>query len=174
VLVARGEPFSFTAEQYWREPGPIVEVGDLFEDVPLLSPSLAEITAEDENDRTRVYLPTVIDHALLFRRFPVGWWFLPVLTRDRFDEEEIFERLVEESAEGGAQGWFLSLPLPSGQTDASEEPSLICLPRPTLHRPEFFENFPHRRLASLTNDARELLNHYILEMLEISAPSSEG
>jgi hypothetical protein len=135
----------------WQKPSAEIQAGDVFVDVPLLDSK--EMARRDPDDpEKRIYLPTRRGElSVLLKVFPAGWWFVPVLTREHFGDDALFENHYELCELGRRPGWF---PLPpwEGYEDLRDG-SLIMTLRPTLHRPEAFADTDDLRIASLTPEA---------------------
>lgn len=151
---------------FWEaEPAGSFAVGDLFDNVPLLSRELSPITTEDEWRVVRAYLPTVIDLALLFRMTGDAWWFLPVVTATSFDVGTTFDALLEQVLEDTLVGWFALPPLDESAPPLSK-PALVYLTRPTLHRPAVFDRLTIDRRARLTDWALDRLDEAFFRAME--------
>jgi hypothetical protein len=134
-------------EPAWQEPGAEISAGDVFVDVPLLNHK--RLAGNDSEGN--IYLPTLRgDLSLLLKTAPGGWWFVPLMTREHFLSDEVFDDHFELCALGRKPGWF---PLPpfEGYEDLRDV-SVIFTMRPTLHRPEAFADTHDLRIASLTPD----------------------
>lgn len=152
-----GEFIQLDSSDFWQPAGSEVQAGDLFLEVPLLSREAGPITATDEWDRTRVYLPTVLEPGLLFRVFLDNWWFLPVVTAAGFADTSVFEDLLTRAVNGDVRGWFPVPPL-NPSSDALSRPALVYLLRPTIHRPALLEAVEYQRPVTLVDGALERLN----------------
>lgn len=140
------------SDDFWREPSPAIEAGDVFADMPLLTHK------EDDEamlHRRRLYLPTRrAPFALLLKTLPLTWWFVPILTEESIGHAGLFNDLVGECNRRERPGWFLLPPLESYPPLSNFSIALtLC---PTLHRPDFFED-PQawRPVASLSSAAYE-------------------
>lgn len=148
---------SLKPDEYWDELGDDVFPGDLFLDVPLLSRETAPLITDDEWRRGRLYLPTVIEPAILFREFLDNWWFLPVVTAAGFVESAVYEQLLSKVMERDVRGWFPLPPLEAA-VPALSRPALVYLRRPTSHQPALIERLGCGRVASLKPEALARLN----------------
>ncbi|MDQ5822294.1 MAG: hypothetical protein M3540_12715 [Actinomycetota bacterium] len=145
-----GDEFGLNPDAYWEKPDESMRVGDVFADVPLLSRYLRPIMAEASEDRLQAYLPTTLEPALLFRKFPDGWWFLPVVTSSQFSDVEGFQTLLRGALSGSLVGWYGLAPL-RGRTVLSDG-AVVYVQRPTVHRPVLFEDVKLPRIATLTGE----------------------
>jgi len=161
--MSHGDWSSLDPDDYWQSPGEDIQVGDVFVDVPLLSPAPAVIHKTGRR-KQRLCLPTGLELGLLFRQFRETWWFLPVTTPDSFLDLETFDRTYEQSLSGIASGWFPLPPLDSESPKLSM-PALVCAFRPTLLTPGHPEA-PTDRVASLSSTAFEQLSRQFSRLLD--------
>jgi hypothetical protein len=148
-------PFDF-----WREPPDAIEVGDVFIQIPQLSVRSDVIAAADENGE--IYLATErVELALLLKMLRGTWWFVPVLTQASFANPAQFQDVVERSNWGIWPGSCVLPPYENLYREAREasesDPypplsnfSIVFTLRPTIYRPEAFDDAHDMRIASLT------------------------
>jgi hypothetical protein len=151
---------------FWEdEPDDDHPPGSLYTGAPLLSGHISPITADDEWGGTTLYLPTLLDLAVLYRKFRDGWWFLPVTTAESFEHADTFDRLFEQVEEGAIRGWFALPPLDEEASPLSS-PALVYLLRPTLLRPDLIEAGGIKPSAQLTDAALQELHVAVVRALE--------
>jgi hypothetical protein len=158
---------------FWREPSAEIEVGDVFIEVPQLSMGSDFVAVRDEQGE--IYLATErVELALLLKMLPGTWWFVPVLTRASFEDASRFQDVVERSNWGVWPGSCVLAPYeelyqPAGESSEPEpypplrEFSVVFTLRPTIHRPEAFDDAHAMRVASLSQWAYRRVVRAFLE-----------
>jgi hypothetical protein len=144
-----GYPRESESFDFWREPAAEIEVGDVFVQVPQLSLGPDAVAVHDEEGA--IYLATErVELALLIKMLRASWWFVPVLTAASFGDQNIYQDVVEETNWGKHPGTFVAPPLQSEAYPPLNAMSVIFTLRPTIHRPDAFEDAQSMRVASLT------------------------